>query len=278
MLLARGADVGVIFRRGPSRAVCLLSWHLRTNDVVEGQWLRGKIYPMRSDLSPSGRHLVYFAGKFKHEAYAWTAISRPPSLTATFLHSQNHTYHGGGLFIDDHRLWLNRIGEVDLSGQGLTYSPPAPEWDGSLGNSECLGVYLPRLRRDGWSDVSNHVDENDFSHRATFGKRVRGGVSLYQCVRASSGLHAPRGRGVYWSEYWLARSGDRQLEWPGAEWADIDRRGNLLAARDGKLLRVSLDGDAVNETLVADLNPLTFQAVPPGSPPRHVDRPSAGKA
>ena len=173
--------------------------------------------------------------------------------------------------MDDRRLWLNGINEVDLRAQGLTYASPAPDWDASLGNSECLGVHFPKLRRDGWKDVSHHVDESGFLHHAKFRKALRGGLALYQRVHGSYGERAVAGRGVYWSDYWLARSDEDKLAWAGAEWADTDCAGNLLAARNGHLLRVGVKGDRVKEQPVADLNPLPFRATLPGDPPRRVE-------
>ncbi|MBQ9337665.1 MAG: hypothetical protein IJS14_10270 [Lentisphaeria bacterium] len=67
VILARSGPKAVIFRRGPSDKVALIGWD-RSNDSFElGQWLRGRIYPLRCDLSPSGEHLIYFAAKYGQE-------------------------------------------------------------------------------------------------------------------------------------------------------------------------------------------------------------------
>lgn len=63
-ILAREADVAVVFRRGPSSKTAVLSWDLRTDKFVLGQWFYGSFYPYRCDISPDGRHLVYFAAKY----------------------------------------------------------------------------------------------------------------------------------------------------------------------------------------------------------------------
>ena len=61
----------------------------RTTDKFQlGQWLHGRIYEPRSDLSPDGKHLIYFAinGHWEGEARgSWTAISRDPYLKAITL-------------------------------------------------------------------------------------------------------------------------------------------------------------------------------------------------
>ena len=273
-LVARRADVAVLFRRGPSGEVGLLRWDLRSDAVEEGQWLRGRIYAKRSDLSPDGRNLVYFAADFEIRGpYAWTAVSTPPQLTARVFLPQNHTYQGGGLFVDDRRLWLNGIGPTDLSGHGLAYAKPPDDWDATFGNSECLGVYLPRLRRDGWADAGHELGHDGFVLDATLERRLGRGRRLVKRVLMNAHETRP-GRSVYSDEHVILDAAGRRIGWPGGEWAEVDRRGNLLAARDGRLLRVRIDDDDVRETVVADLNPLTFRAVPPGTPRRRVDQPS----
>src|SRR5947209_12822707 len=88
VLLAREAPYGVVIRRGPSRQVCTVGWDRQTDRFAVGQWLKGRIYERRCDLSPDGRFLLYFAmnGRWHSEAKgAWTAISRAPYLKAIGL-------------------------------------------------------------------------------------------------------------------------------------------------------------------------------------------------
>ena len=64
-ILAREAPKAVVFRRGPSGQVCTLGWDMETDTFTMGQWLKGRIYEYRSDLSPDGELLVYFAADFR---------------------------------------------------------------------------------------------------------------------------------------------------------------------------------------------------------------------
>ena len=67
VILARKGPKAVIFRRGPTSKTAVIGWD-RSNDSFElGQWLYGKIYPLRCDLSPSGEYLLYFAAKYGQE-------------------------------------------------------------------------------------------------------------------------------------------------------------------------------------------------------------------
>src|SRR4029078_2837241 len=61
VLLASEARVGVVIRRGPARAVCSILWDRNSDKFETGQWLRGRIYECRADLSPARRYMIYFA-------------------------------------------------------------------------------------------------------------------------------------------------------------------------------------------------------------------------
>ena len=66
VILAREASKAVVFRRGPSDQVCTLGWNLETDTFTMGQWLKGRIYEYRSDLSPDGELMIYFATDYRH--------------------------------------------------------------------------------------------------------------------------------------------------------------------------------------------------------------------
>jgi hypothetical protein len=54
-IVARGAPLAVLFRRGPSKQVLQLLWNLETDEITPGQWLKARVYDERADLSPDGR-------------------------------------------------------------------------------------------------------------------------------------------------------------------------------------------------------------------------------
>ena len=64
-ILAREAPKAIIFRRGPSGQVCTVGWDLETDTFTTGQWLKGRIYEYRSDLSPDGKFMIYFATDYR---------------------------------------------------------------------------------------------------------------------------------------------------------------------------------------------------------------------
>ena len=156
-ILARNSERAVVIRRGPSKSVCTFIWNRKTDTFSLGQWMKGRIYERRSDISPDGRYFIYFAmnGKWDSETKgAWTAISKVPYLKALVLLGKGDCWHGGGLFTADARYWLNDgYGHVillqdsrvtrDLSFQPTDYF-----------GGECLNVYYRRLMRDGWYDAA----------------------------------------------------------------------------------------------------------------------------
>lgn len=260
VLLARDDPMAVLIRRGPSRHVALIAWDRSTDHFVVGQWMKGRIYERRSDLSPDGKHLLYFAmnGRWDSEARgAWSAVSRVPELTARMLWAKGDCWHGGGLFLSSDELWLNdgfghEILRDDL-GLRRVRRHPWPEGPGG----ECTGVYYPRLVRDGWTQVSDDRDDSAFT---VFEKSAGGGWTLRKIAHET--IQPPPGRGCYYDEHELhdPRTG-AVVERPGWEWAEVDGE-RLLWAEDGRLFagRVGPKGVEGSEELF-DANPLEFEAI-----------------
>jgi hypothetical protein len=61
LLTARNSSNGIVIRRGPSKQVCILHWDRVNNLFTVSQWLKGRIYERRSDISLSGKYWIYFA-------------------------------------------------------------------------------------------------------------------------------------------------------------------------------------------------------------------------
>lgn len=106
-ILARNSSFGVVFRRGPSKKVLLIDWNTSDDTFQTGQWLNGRIYERRCDLSPAGDLLLYFAANYRKPLYSWSAISRPPFLTALAMWPKGDGWGGGGHFLSKTRIALN---------------------------------------------------------------------------------------------------------------------------------------------------------------------------
>jgi hypothetical protein len=108
LIHAASAPISVILRRGPSKHVCCILWNRARDEFEVGQWLRGRIHAHKSNLSPDGTHLVYAAidPRSARTYSRWTAISRPPFLTALALWPHRTTWVGGGRFLDPRHYYL----------------------------------------------------------------------------------------------------------------------------------------------------------------------------
>jgi hypothetical protein len=132
LVFASEAPVAVVLRRGPTEWVELIRWDTSTDFFEHGQWLHGKIYGERCGLSPNGRLFVYFAMKYgrvredEGYKYTFTAVSKPPYLTALAMWPEGSTWGGGGRFIDDSTLCLAYGARGTRSPDGITEIFMAP--------------------------------------------------------------------------------------------------------------------------------------------------------
>ena len=81
ILPAHKANKAVIIRRKPSKCFHVISWNTATDRIEHGSWFRGKLYPMRCDLSWDGEWMVYLA--MGSNAQTWNGICEPPWLKTT---------------------------------------------------------------------------------------------------------------------------------------------------------------------------------------------------
>ena len=264
VLMARDALTGVVIRRGPSKHFGLFGWDRKSDQIRLGQWMIGRIYERRSDLSPDGKHMIYFAmnGRWSDPVSkgSWTAISRTPYLKAVTFIPWGDCWQGGGLFLDNTRYWLNswrgkrmeKVSEDQSVIEDVDYDP------GPLRNSECIGVYFPRLLRDGWYEVT---DDAAFDAQALRSHGVFEKPLLYGWVlRKHAGVgDQSENQSVYWDTHTLISPDGDEFTRPRWEWAELDRR-SIVYAEAGRLWRQKiLNGKELAEpNLVYDFNPETF--------------------
>jgi hypothetical protein len=255
VLLAREAPVGVVIRRGPSKRVCTMLWDRRKDTFHMGQWLKGRIDGQKSDLSPDGKYMIYFAfnGRWKSEARgSWTAVSRAPYLKALALFANGGTYGGGGLFTGARTYWMHdgepTVRDTTLVTRDLEYKPQRHHG----------GPYSQRLFRDGWGLAHGGSAER----RDQIGgleKPARRGWVLRK--HPCSGSSRP-GKGCSWEEHELVhRKTGRSLSFPNWEWADLDGE-RLVWAAGGKLMAASLGYDGpVEPNELHDFNGMEFEPI-----------------
>ena len=227
ILMAREVHAAVILRRGPSRWVELILWDTKKDLFQRGQWFHGRVYEECCDLSPDGTKFIYFASKYGRKRDAdmpdtWTAISKPPYLTALALWPSYGVY-GGGRFLDNRRFrrtdsWeklhprFSLRGLVDVSG-----------------------------------DIADAISEKNFSNDPIRQRLIQTGweAVVYQgASRLKWKKENPIGKGELLVNlstappgYFLAMANKRvEPQAFEADWADWDQRGRLVVVQAGRLL------------------------------------------
>jgi len=257
---ATAAPVVAVFRRGPTNWSHVGRWDLEKRRYEPGAWLRGRVFPRRSDLSPDGRWLCYFAHKPTARwdiGDAYVAVSKLPWLTALHAFPTCGTWTRGYYFT------------VDFAASDLETVPQLPWRLRSIPVTQ-----FANERRRGWEESPESPprdlsDAWDTRRNARMQKRQPGGdrVLCVESVGYSGGEfgveQAVDGMHV---RYWLESADDVQ---PLGElqWADWDRDGRLLTAtRTGRLqIQQPGDGEAADILFDEDLSVLEPEAVAPPS-------------
>jgi hypothetical protein len=271
VILARKSPLAVVFRRGPSKSVAVISWDTDRDEFRLGQWLKGRIYEHRCDLSPSGQELIYFVGGYRNPLRTWTAVSRPPFLKALLLWPKGDAWGGGGLFESERSILLNHRAEERKLAEG--FKVPATISVAPLGKHAGRGEDEPissmRRERDGWvlkrrgkqrenkfgAPVWIEFIENEIWQKAS------GSWALEMRI---TGLQERDGSWYLTEHRLLDQRGDVVHDLGRSDWADWSRDGDLLYAKEGCLCRVSMDerqGPALPARKLINLSGLKFEAV-----------------
>jgi hypothetical protein len=248
--------------------VQLILWDTDTDALEYGQWLKGRVYERRCDLSPDGKLFLYFAQK-KHQrrvniqeyTYAWTAVSRPPYFTALALWPKGDCWNGGGSFDDNTTISLNHNPErmephPDHRPKRLTVIP------GFVGKGEDSPIYSKLLTLNGWNVTQEGVEEPNegrqwwrwrLSEPRIWEKRHRE-LPFTLLMKLYGSDHNQVGDDLI-LEFVLKdeRTGEMQLL-NNARWADWDQRGRLVYIAKGLLLSQSIDPRIKSPNVIADLN------------------------
>lgn len=244
---AVACDKALILRRGPTNQVASILWDRASGEFQLGQWLKGRIYEYRSDLSPDGRHMVYFAGP--GENGFWTALSRAPWLTALAFLSHNNTWAGGGAFTHDGRIWLtggrvfpdgapDGLQKADISANSRSADRfPMGNW-----------LYPTMMALRGWRHIGGEGYESRLEKPLADGWRMELGFEIGR-----------KNRSIISNRYVLLRDGDaiETLDW---EWAEPWEDGVQFAAR-GALQFAPLTANGLGApTLIRDFSDMEFEA------------------
>jgi hypothetical protein len=226
VILAKEANAGVILRRGPAKWWRVTLWDTQLDTFAGGQWFRGRLYPDECDVSPDGKLFVYFAAKFgmaEKDGYkrTWTAVSRPPYLTALAMWPKGGAWDRSAVFIDNRTV---RIGD----GAPLPHHPdhpPGPLLVVHHDLSEQTSLRPSPSYDHGWQVVP----EPDDSSRCSKWRKPSGSFIL-GCVGPTDSA-GPLAR-----IYTIFHCNGEPVTTFEAHWADWDQRGRLVAAVGGRIL------------------------------------------
>ncbi len=270
VLIASQAPLGIVIRRGPSKQYCTLLWDRKTDTFTLGQWLKGRIYEHRCDLSPNGKYFLYFAmnARRSHKGpMCWTAISRTPFLRAIALYGDDETWFGGGAFLTNKTYYVNGgvffhtlreskevvMKKPDPKAKAISLQEAAAQSKYPMTGD--LGVYCHRLERNGWSLASGQF-KNHFAFEKPFGRNWLLKMLVNQGSSGKTGKPSTR------SEYSLVHLPDQAVQhFPDWEWAEIDR-SRLVWATNGQLWTGMLNNDGLSdEKMLHDFNDMRFEAI-----------------
>jgi len=118
-----------------------------------------------------------------------------------------------------------------------------------------LGVYYPRLLRDGWTHREHASNEFDI-----FEKKLNAGWILQKIAHAQVG--APEGKGCYWDEHALKHlDSETLIKFPEWEWADLDKNRLVWATR-GQLWAGFVRRNGIQDPkCLGDFNEMNFEAI-----------------
>jgi len=233
--LARDTPVGVVLRRGPSDWARLSVWHTDTDRIEHGQWIKGRVYERRSDVSSDGSLFAAFVRQSGGHGASdtWVALSRPPYFTALALWFIGGTYYTGAFFPRPNTLWLGFMNEPrpDVGGKPdwLSIAPPrdVPYVDGTSEWTERT-VHFNRLLRDGWQLLDKEPYATTWERRHPHEPLTLTMVHTFDDFRTFGG--------PYVVEYVVRPDGGPEHVLGRATWADWDQQGRLALAQGGRLL------------------------------------------
>ena len=248
-ILARDADRAIVFRRGPSKRVLVIRWNTADDTFEEGQWFKGRIYERRCDLSPDGELLVYFAANYRKPYFSWSAISRPPFLTALALWPKGDAWGGGGQFKSSNHLLLNhRANEMQLAEDfSLSKRLKVDPFGKHSGWGEDNPAWSERLERDGWilvaagSIVKADFDAKvkiEFDPPVTWEKVHPIWPHRYTLRMSIGGLNERDGPWYLIDHAVIDDDGSEVVKLGRSDWADWSDSGDLLFALSGRLHRL----------------------------------------
>lgn len=237
VLVPSNSNQALILRRGPTASVGVYSWDLTNDHVIERQWLKGRIYEYRSDISPDGKYFIYSANK---RGIGYTVISRSPWIKAiSFWH--NIGGWGGGIFTNKKKYVL-----LDTSDYHAKFISKEMIHDKSSWHLLGDGIYHARLLKNDWILKSRN------RNRITYSKSLSTSIRLEKIVVNSFNFPKYEFHRLVLNDQMEEKSG-----WNWCEWKD----DWLLWAENGCIYRSQLPDNSLTfeGKLIYDFNADKFR-------------------
>lgn len=240
-LHAQNANRVVLIKRGPAQWTQVLLWETAINQIQEGAWIHGRLFPQRCDVSADGRWLCSMIYKGNNKGPltdSYVVISKVPWLTALVGWGYGTTYARGFHFVADRSVW--KVGEPDLG----SHEQAQRRFGLDFNRSEQFSVE----KRTGWSETAQtetraEKDVWDEKRKVVMAKAQTNAKSSKQnsFVLQVEGKSAafrgmPRNDQTDWNiKYTLSCNGNSQTL--DAQWADWSHDGHLLLATNSGLIQ-----------------------------------------
>lgn len=270
VLIASEAPYAVVLRRWPSKETTTFGWDLTSDTFTYGQWMKARTYEERCDLTPDGKHFLYYAMAYKERYESYFGISIAPYLKALGYYIGHGSWSAGGNWIDSKTFVLGSVSRVVREPDGLKRVKEG------TGRADALAF---RLLRCGWSrpwDTNQSNEDSHFftleanlkhirkfvnklrgvgarfsdsNHGGKFVKKIDENWTLLKTVHCSS--EPLRGKGSYWEDHKLINeSKSFEIQKPDWEWADYDApRDRILYAEKGKIFAVKFTKEGLGEPI-----------------------------
>jgi hypothetical protein len=239
LLAAKDAPAMVILQRKRDKLFHVITINTQTLRITEGSWFRGKLYPLRCDVSFDGTFMVYLAMGARGQT--WNGVCRLPWLTTLVDVENTGTWYGGGFFAGRRALKTNGWGPHEAIANRANI-PFRLEAHASRYGGEDLGVIYERFERDGFKRLGEAWGEQ---------RTLSASKYTVECVgddgwgRRPSRQHPElkvRFIGYLEHGYTFAFSLDKYPDLlEGARWATWDANGKLWVAWPGVVARYTRD-------------------------------------
>ena len=263
VLLAQKSPQAIILRRGPSERVATIGWNRANDKFSIGQWLKGRIFSDRCDISPDGRHWIYFA--MGSRSQTWTAVAKTPYLKALDFYPLGNTWAGGGLFESNRSYWVCDACSFEkhqrtrhLSGLSVSFQCRCHDEQ----NSNALNyAYFIRLVRDGWNPVDD-IQSKTPPQLIRFNKRINDYWQLWKLCHYDNSYFRLPGKAFGYETHMLRNvKNNDEVNLPDAEWAEVEK-GRMIWAEKGCIMTGCVSKDGLQgQAVLLDTNPFTFEEI-----------------